>query len=181
MRNEIWKDVKGYKPIYQVSNYGRVKSLERKTKCNTGEQKRKEKVLSPGKARKYLYVYLYDNVGKRKSVLIHRLVALAFVSNKDNKPYVDHIDGNPLNNHYENLRWVTKKENCNNPITRIKLKGRKSARARRVKCYSLNGRFINEFENITIAAKETNTHRENISKCCRGIYKKTNGLIFKYS
>lgn len=181
MKKEIWKDIKGYKPIYQISNWGRVKSLGRETRCNTGKQIRREKILRHGKSRKYLRVYLYNNFGKRESVFVHRLVALAFIPNPDNKPCVDHIDGDQTNNRADNLRWVTQKENCNNPNTKAKIIGRKSARAKRVKCYSSNGLFINEFENITIAAKETNTHRENISKCCKGIYKKTNGLIFKYS
>lgn len=177
---EEWKDIKGYNGIYLVSNMGRVKSKSRITKCNNGKFLRPEKILRASKVRRYLNVFLYDG-GKRKSVLLHRLVAMAFIPNQDGLPEIDHIDGNPENNRADNLRWVTHKQNCNNPITIAKWKGRKSARIKAVKCFSLCGDFIAEYESITIAARETNAYRENISKCCRGVYRKTNNLIFKYA
>lgn len=178
---EIWKDIKGYKPIYQVSNEGRIKSICRETSCyNGGILKRKERLLKPTKTRRYSSVFLYDVYGKRKSVLLHRLVAMAFVSNPNNLSEIDHIDGNPENNRADNLRWVTHKENCNNPITMIRYKGKKPWKNKAVRCFTSDGKFIKQFENITIAAKETGAHRENISKCCKGKYKTTNNLIFKY-
>ena len=178
---EKWAEIQDYKSIYLISNLGRVKSIKRETKFNTGIGIRAERILKQSKSRFYPMVYLYYENGERKSVTVHSLVAKSFVPNPKNLTEIDHIDGNPENNNAENLRWVTHKENCNNPISLQRYKGRKSAKAKPVYCYSLNGDFIGKFDNITIAAEKTKTHRENISKCCKGKYKKTNGLIFKYA
>ena len=102
---EIWKDIKGYEGLYQISNKGRVKSLgNNKTK--------KEKILSPGKHKGYFYVSLYKN-RKEKKYSIHRLVAQAFLPNPDNLPVVNHKDENKLNNNVENLEWCTQEYNVN--------------------------------------------------------------------
>ena len=67
-----------------------------------------------------LYEYLVVFIPYRKNCSIHRLVAEAFISNPENKPFIDHINGNKQDNRIENLRWVTNKENCNNPNTKYK-------------------------------------------------------------
>lgn len=109
---EIWKPIEGYEGLYEVSNRGRVRSLDRYT---TGNRNR----LLKGKVLKnrlnelsYCTVQLCLN-GKPKSVRVHRLVAKAFIPNPDNKPFVNHIDGNPINNDVLNLEWCTQKENIN--------------------------------------------------------------------
>ena len=109
MKKEIWKDVKNYEGLYEVSNLGRVKSLNY-------NRTRKEKILKSGYVCGYCKVVLWKN-GKRKYILVHRLVAEHFIPNIEDKPCIDHIDGNPMNNRVENLRWCTYKENSNNPIT----------------------------------------------------------------
>lgn len=114
---EQWKEIKGFEGLYEVSNTGKVKALERKVMNNGGLQKRHEKILKPSKSKYYLSVVLCKD-GKTYPKTIHRLVAEAFISNPENKPVVDHIDANTENNCVDNLRWVTQKENCLNPITR---------------------------------------------------------------
>ena len=111
--NEKWKPIKGFEESYQVSNKGRVKSLERKVWNGSGYSTIKERILKAGKATNgYLFVALCKN-SKRYYYRVHRLVATAFIDNPDNKPQVNHIDENKENNNVENLEWCTAKENMN--------------------------------------------------------------------
>ena len=120
MNEEIWKDIKDYEGLYQVSNYGRIKSLKRKVKTKNGNyQGYNEKILKYGETNKKYYIVALCKNGKISAKLVHRLVAEAFIPNPDNKPCVDHIDTNSKNNNSINLMWCTQKENCLNPITRI--------------------------------------------------------------
>lgn len=110
---EIWKDVPNYEGFYQISNFGNVKSLDRITKKNRLE-KRKIFGRSLNKiecSNKYLSVRLSKN-GIVKMKLIHRLVAISFLLNNQNKTQVNHIDGNKQNNILSNLEWVTHSENA---------------------------------------------------------------------
>lgn len=119
--NEIWKDIKGYEGYYQISSYGRVKSLERLDSYN---RKIPERILSASFGGSgYLNAGLSKN-GIVKLYQVHTLVAMAFIPNPFNKPQIDHIDGCKTNNHVNNLQWVTPKENMANANTREKLLNR---------------------------------------------------------
>lgn len=124
--NEIWKDITGYEGKYQVSNLGNVKSLNYR---GNG----KERILKPRPVSStgYLAVTL-SNSDTQKTLKVHRLVAQAFIENPNNKPCVDHINTNKTDNRADNLRWVTRKENNNNPITRERHSG--EHRGKRVFC-----------------------------------------------
>ena len=116
---EIWKDIKGFENYYQVSNLGRVKSKFRIIERIDGKNIRKEeKILNPYTSKKgYLMVDL-SVYGKRvrKTIAVHRLVAIAFISNIENKPQINHIDGDKTNNRIDNLEWCTNKENQHHAI-----------------------------------------------------------------
>lgn len=99
--HEIWRDIRGYEGLYQVSNFGRVKSF------HFGKEKLRKLVLND---KGYLLVGL-NKAGKTKKFGVHILVATAFLPNLENKPEVNHRDGNKQNNHVSNLEWVTEREN----------------------------------------------------------------------
>ena len=111
--NEIWKDVNGYEGIYQVSNFGNVKSLDKKRPCKNGSFAIKKGMQLKLLVDRYGYnvVNLYLCKKKYKSKKIHRLVAEAFIPNPDNELEVNHINGIKNDNNIENLEWVTASEN----------------------------------------------------------------------
>lgn len=108
---EVWKPIEGYEGLYEVSNLGRVKNLERRIPFGYGLRTIPERILKNNVNEfGYLYVRLYKDA-KGKKHKIHRLVAQTFIENPENKKCVNHIDGNKQNNSVENLEWVTHSEN----------------------------------------------------------------------
>lgn len=149
---EVWKNVFGK---YEVSTLGNVRNSK------TG---RLLKQLSDKDG--YMRVCLYES-GKRYYLSVHRLVGKAFLENVENKPQIDHIDGNKTNNIYTNLRWVTPLENTRNPITREKhLKSIILPKKKKfaVICIETNTMY----EGLRVAERETKIHHSLISACCKG-------------
>jgi len=108
---EIWKDIEGYKGLYQISNLGRVKSLKRKEIFGKKTRIRNEKYLNQAIHKSgYLFVSLSKN-NFTKNFMVHRLVILSFIKNTQNKPQVNHKNGIKTDNILENLEWVTASEN----------------------------------------------------------------------
>ena len=111
IEGEIWKPILGYEGLYQVSNKGRVKSLSRIVSCrNKFQSLLPEKLLKQGCTKGYFHVSLAKESVK-KIFKVHRLVAIAFIPNLQNKPVINHKDLNPKNNFVENLEWNTNAEN----------------------------------------------------------------------
>lgn len=131
---EIWKDVVGFEDNYKVSNYGIVISKKRYVNNNGKLVLKKEKMLSSSMVNGYLQYDLYVD-GERHKVYAHRLVAQAFILNPENKPDVNHKDGDKTNNNVNNLEWVTKSEN------------QRHARNNKLLLRDKHGRFISPSKN----------------------------------
>lgn len=115
MEKEIWKDIKGYEGLYKISNFGNIISFHKGKITILNLKKRINK--SRGNKFGYYRCSLYKD-GNTKNFYVHKLVALSFIPNPENKKYIDHINGNSLDNNVNNLRWCTVSENNRNPISR---------------------------------------------------------------
>lgn len=172
MEKEIWKDVVGYEGLYQISNLGNLKSLEKIIHQRKRAYKAKEKIMKPNiLTTGYYYANLYKN-GVVKKYVLHRLVANAFLPNLLNKPEVNHIDGNKLNNCVSNLEWVTNKENVIHAIkTGLKKYDTQSTKIKQIR----NGVVINVYNSIHEAGRKTKINSGNISSVINGRRKKAGG------
>lgn len=177
--NEIWKET-SYNSNYMISNYGRVMRIH---KC-------KRSIILKQKQKNYLCVNLGCN-GKTKTILVHRLVALAFIDNPLDKPMVNHIDGNKYNNCVSNLEWCTRQENAIHSVkvlgnippisSRILINqfGVNNLRAKPV-LQIKDGNILAEYECIHDAALEIGVSHSGISRCCNGKQKLSKGFEWKY-
>ena len=155
MENEIWKDVAGYEGLYEVSSYGRVKSL------NYGGCKGVVKIMKQTFDDKgYLNVRLSKD-GKTKKIRVHRLVAIAFIPNVENKPEIDHKNTIRYDNKVENLRWSTHKENMNNELTRK----HNSESRKGIRCTEETKKKISEANKGKVVSEET---RKKMSESQKG-------------
>ena len=169
---EEWKPIKGYEGLYEVSNCGRVKSLAKKV----GKGKREERILKSYSNKKgYLMIGLCKN-SKERGYLVHRLVAEAFIPNPENKPQINHINGCKDCNIISNLEWVNNSENQLHAVKN----GLKPTK--RVKQYSLEGKYIRTWDSIREIERELGLKHQNVSKCCKKQkwYKTAGGYIWKF-
>lgn len=177
MENEVWRDIEGYTGLYQVSSWGRVKSLERMRWCgNGGYYKMQERILKPSKNKKYLRVYLYKE-GAYKWYLIHRLVAKAFLPNPSNLPIINHKDENKLNNNVNNLEWCSYSYN-NSYNNRAKKVGEKRGKAV-VGVHIVTGEKV-FFSSTHEAERQIGIDQTSICKCCNGKQKTAKGFYWHY-
>lgn len=182
---EIWKDVNGFKGVYQISNFGRLKSFKRELNG---------KILS-NKNKKGDYFSVILRKGDRvKSTRIHRLVAEAFIPNPGNLPQVHHKDGNRQNNCVDNLEWVNWQEHHSitmqqNPKTIVGLVNyNKFVRPKKVQQYSLNGDLLAEYNNCKEAHRKTGVCARNILQVASkipfnqkgNVRKQAGGYVWKY-
>lgn len=199
--NEIFKDIYGYEGLYQISNYGRVKSIARVIFEKNGKKRKiKQTILTQkNNGRNYLSVGLNKN-GVPIIHYVHRLAAKAFIINIKNKATVNHRDGNKFNNKIENLEWATYSENNKHSFdtglkkpSRAMLgkKGSKSPFAKPVLQFDMDGKFIARFSSVVEATIFTGISAGNICGCCRNAIRKTathsyvvrsaGGFIWKYA
>jgi DNA gyrase/topoisomerase IV subunit A len=196
MTQEIWKPIAGYEGIYEVSNCGNVRSVDRyKNARDNSKSFQKGKTMTPQTSHKGYRTIILHKDGKAHTFQVHRLVAMAFIPNSDNKPQVNHIDCNKKNNHVENLEWVTQEENMkhaseNGIFSKFNEKQLAAVRRnqmiaseykkRKVAQLSLCGEIIRCYESLTEAERVTGTDCSKISMCCKGKRKSSNGFKWKY-
>ena len=180
---EIWKDIAGYEGLYQVSNLGRIRSLDRKVCNRNGFAIKKGKILKEAAVNiRYKKVNLWkDNTGENK--LVHRLVAEAFIPNPNNLPEVNHKDENPANNCVDNLEWCDHGYNMNyGTATQRIVKKRKGnpVGEQPILQYSKDGDFIAKYRSALKAAEAVNGDNSAICKCANGRVKTSYGYVWKW-
>lgn len=158
---ERWKDVDGFGGLYSISSNGRVRN------------KRSGALLKPSCSGNYKHIQLCFD-GKRKDVLVHRLVAKAFVENPYQLNVVNHIDEDKHNNNAENLEWCTTQYNSTYGVGAL-------SRNTKVNQYSFDGVFLRQWDSIKEAAEYYSIKYQGISRCCRGLRKHCYGYGWKYA
>lgn len=174
---EIWKDIKDYEGMYQVSNLGRVRSL------NYHHTKQVKLLSLCVNYKGYLKAHLCKN-NKGKKASVHRLVAEAFIPNIENLPQVNHIDGNKLNNCVTNLEWCTQEHNIQHAYKNGLIKHQKGVHFcndKKVNQYDLNGNFIKQWNYISDASSQLNVSSSSIYRGCNNKIKKPKLFIWRYA
>lgn len=194
LEGEEWRDVVGWEELYAVSNFGRVASYGRFQLINGGGYGKIHVISFPPKVLKlqnhrasngrqsYLSVMLRDKE-RCSRLLVHRIVAQAFISNPSSYPHIDHIDADKHNNHVENLRWCTPTMNMRNPLTKnaisAKAKGKTAHNRRRVLCFK-GGTLIKEFPSLA-SVKLSKFSPPNVYLCCVGRQDTHKGYRWMYA
>lgn len=167
--NEIFVDIEGYEGKYQVSNLGRVKSLNY-------HREKKEKILKLRKDKDgYFYVFLYKN-GKGKTYKVHKLVAITFIENPNKLPIINHKNEIKDDNKVDNLEWCTIKYNNNYNNGQ---KRRAEKRYKKVYQYTKDLKLIKIWESIK-ECECNDFNSSHITNCCRGKRKTHKGFIWSY-
>ena len=175
---ETWKNIKGYEGLYQVSNMGRVKGLERKVRhWRGGERIQKERILKPIADRCGYQVVNLHTGGKQKKFAVHRLVCEAFCENPENKPEVNHINENKTDNRASNLEWCTRIENVNHG-TRNKRSGKTQSKP--VGQYTRSGELVKLWPSTIEAERQAGFDCGQISRVANGKRKTHKGFVWKY-
>lgn len=192
--NEVWYDIQGYEGVYQVSCYGRIKSLPRTKRGGSFVYPVKIIKLHLGKAPKNdYYIVILQKNGTKSTKRVCRLVASAFIDNPSNLPQVNHIDENTHNDTAWNLEWCTASYNNSYGEHPKKISKAAKERARTGKCfdgsnflgkmvapvlqYDLDGNFIREFESVTEAREK---YSSRVQDCLNGKTTQASGFQWKY-
>ena len=180
---ENWKDILGYEGLYQVSDYGRVRTVARDIIRSNGERLHiKERIrkiyIRPDG---YAEVHLRKE-GKGNSIKVHRLVAEAFIPNPNNLPMVNHKDETPSNNKVDNLEWCDREYNVNygTCIQRMAEKRTNGKKSKAVIQYTVEGIFVKRWPSCAEIERVLGYGNSNISACCRGKHNQVYGFKWAY-
>ena len=181
---EEWRDVPGLSDVCMASSEGRIISKGRLVKSGYGTSKWKQPKIQTARPDKHGYCSVnVSRLGKSTPMLVHRLVAMAFIPNPDNKPAIDHIDGTRDNNRASNLRWCTPSENMLNPITRKRTSKQSSERSRPEKYRPVvaikDGIVVKSYQSAKFAIKDGFSDA-SIYQACIGKRKTYRGMIWMY-
>ena len=190
MKKIIWRDIPWYESCYQISNLWNVKSLDRfhyNPRFKWNKRIYRWKTLKQELGNTHYPTVTLCKLGKLKTVLVHRLIAQAFIPNPDNKPCVNHKNWIRNDNRIENLEWVTYSENTKHAYDSLwiipSMKWRfwsLNNKARHINQYSLEGVLIKSWDSIVEAANSLWVSAALVSACCRGRRNKTGWFIWKY-
>ena len=175
---ELWKDIKDFEGLYQISNLGNIKSLPKKHNLKNGHSYiQKEQILKPFKNNKgYLQIALVKN-GKHYKRQVHNLVATTFIENPNNYIEINHKDENSTNNIVSNLEWCNSTYNNNYGNCKRKIS---EANSIKINQYDLQDNFIKQWNSMKEASETLKLSRGNICLCCEGIRNKTGGYRWRY-
>ena len=174
---EVWKDVKGFEGLYQVSNTGFVKSLKRgKNHYWDDFYILKPTILNSG----YDSVTLYNGPKHREKWLVHRLVAKHFIPNPNGWPQINHIDENKQNNSVDNLEWCTAKYNNDYGTARLRRLETEQRKGKPVAQCLPNGTVIAKYRSAITAALLLGKKLRLITSCCNGYCTSAEGYCWKY-
>ncbi|QDB70567.1 NUMOD4 motif family protein [Enterococcus phage Entf1] len=179
MLDETWKPIKYYEGLYEVSNLGNVRSLDRAVPHSNGMYLRVVKGTTLSlfdSGRGYLSVRLSKN-GKKRNKLVHRLVAEAFIDNPLNKPQVNHINEVRWDNNVNNLEWTTSKENNNHGSRTLKAS---NSTKKKIKATSIDGLDVRVYNGAIEAEQLDGFSYKQISLCCTGRHKTHKGFRWEF-
>lgn len=186
---EIWLPIKDYEGCYEISNYGRVKSLPRKVGHSRNPNfftNKTGKIMDLSFNRGYTFVRLYKN-GKCGTFRVHRLVAIHFMDNPLNYEVVNHLDSNRSNNFYKNLEWCTTSMNMQHAYdfgSKVAPNtgkfGKDNWNSKKVIQKDLNGNFVRLWDCLSQITRELGYARQDIGKCCAGKRNTAYGFIWEF-
>lgn len=174
MMQEVWKDIEGYEGLYQVSNLGNVKSLDKRWNTspdhaiNVRGKMLKQRKMYAG----YMQVGLSRN-GVTKTHRVHKLVADAFIVNPENKPQINHKNGDKTDNTVSNLEWCTASENQRHKVDVLGING-----GAEIPVMCLETGQI--YKSVTEASKQTKANASHICAVCKGKRAKSAGYTWRY-